>query len=191
MTAILTFFLVSITTTYVIITRQMLNESRKQSEIINRPYIGIDEPNITTKKFNKLSFRFDLVNTGRTPANNVKAILSYNFDETSKFYTEDFPDRKIFGLENSNESEDTLPLFGFNIEPSVIFPDQLVEVGFNVESKYTLEYLVKNFKGITILLSIEYSGMSGTSFEHPYLSTIAFRYDLSNNKWTTERGFAW
>ena len=177
--AIFTIILVCATVYYVILTNRILLESKKQAEITNRPYVGLGSFDVSMVP-NKFSFDLLLVNVGRCPA--AEVMIEYDWlpvYQGWKFSQE--VDGKNVEIERKKIQH---LFFG---EPTTIFPNVILVRTFVIEYNHTLDYWVKKYKEISIIITIYYRGIEPKGLHDFYKSKFKLVYKPHKDRWDVDR----
>lgn len=161
---------------------EMLEEAKKQTEIANRPYVGIGQFAVAMHP-NEIKFSIDIINAGKSPATDVR--IEYDW----------IPVYKDWWLSTDKDGK-SVPIERKKVEhlfmgaPTTIFPSQILVSRFTIGYNHDLDYWVNKYKEIAVVITIYYRGLESRDFEDYYRSEVKISYCSSTKEWNADHSEA-
>jgi len=177
--AISTVILACATIVYVLLTFNILRQNKKQAELVNRPYLGLGTYNVRSQQ-NKFTFELSLINVGVQPATDVK--IAYDWSPVEKgLLLQQKVNGKLSEIKRGQVQNIYLGA------PTTIFPEVIFVKIVSLEYNHTLEYWLKKYDTISLIITIYYRGVELKKQENYYRSKVKLSYRHATKKWDVER----
>jgi hypothetical protein len=161
---------------------EILEEAKKQTEIANRPYVGVGQFAVDTYP-HEINFAVDIINAGKSPATDVR--IEYDW----------VPVYEDWWL-STNKDGESVRIERKKVEhlflgaPTTVFPSQIVVDRFTIGYNHDLDYWVKKYKEIAVVITIYYRGLEPKDFEDYYRSEVKIKYWPSTKEWNADHSEA-
>ena len=180
--AFLTFFILREYKQQTYTAYEMLEEAQKQTEIANRPYVGIGQFSVTMHP-NEIKFSIDIINAGKSPATDVQ--IEYDWIPVYKdWWLSTDKGGKPVRIERRKVEHLFLGA------PTTVFPSQILVKRFTIGFNHDLDYWVNKYKEIAVVITIYYRGLEPMDFEDYYRSEVKIKYWPSTKEWNADHSEA-